>query len=143
MSAVHRRRVLVVAWLAVSGCGATGGARDGGADAGLGGACGRAPGLLDGGADAGEVCASARAQVECALSNGDTELCLSDDPSTCPGTVPMAGVTRTHCFDRCAASEYGATCAGGPSHAAPSPPPGCTSLGAVPAGATLYCCPCQ
>ncbi|HVU03694.1 MAG TPA: BPTI/Kunitz domain-containing protein [Polyangiaceae bacterium] len=84
-----------------------------------------------------DVCTAARTWLSCDARGGATELCMSDDPSHCPGDDP-----GSNCRNACKPSEYVAACGGvGPGNI-PAPPAGCRSAGAVPAGIAFYCCPC-
>jgi hypothetical protein len=79
------------------------------------------------------------------------ELCVSDDPTTCPGPNAIADGTLSDCVDKCNANEF-VVAAGGPPQLQPdggfllppSPdlPSGCRSVGNNPAGVTYSCCPC-
>jgi hypothetical protein len=86
-------------------------------------------------------CRAARALVACHDSAGDTCVCLSSDPQSCP----TCGASYSSCQDECALNEYAVTCGSvGPSPGGiASPPEGCTSKGANPGGSIEYCCPCQ
>ena len=106
------------------------------------------------------ACQVGRAFLQCiypsgvacgAISSGPlTELCISDDPTSCPNCRPLpSGAT---CTDQCAPGHYAVSCGGPPlfplpdSGAAPvyqDTPIGCTTAGVTPAGNTYSCCPCQ
>jgi hypothetical protein len=91
----------------------------------------------------GPACVAAPYLVECALSDGSGETCLSDSPTRCDDT-PVVGATQVSCASQCGMFEYAVSCGGGASHeAAPTPPAACRSWGVVPAGVVLYCCPCD
>ena len=93
--------------------------------------CRRAPSLNQG--DAAIVpCSSASALVSCSLSNGETEIFISDAP------------IADSCKNECESGEYAVACGViGPSRgAAASPPAGCAPLSMTPAGIGFACCPC-
>lgn len=86
-----------------------------------------------------ETCIAAQALLTCEASSGDGAICLSDDPSQCPGTMTMDFT----CHNECAADEYGVACGGvGPGNV-PAPPAGCKRGIPDPAGIVFYCCPCE
>jgi len=88
---------------------------------------------------AGE-CDSARVLLECRGTDGVTQTCLSNDPSGCP--APSPSDPSSSCENRCVPGEYAVWCGGvGPGNAGPLPA-GCRSLGALPSGSILGCCPC-
>ncbi len=81
----------------------------------------------------------------------DFEICLSDDPNTCPGPNAIQGGTISDCVDQCAETEY-AINAGGPPEfldggavfpPAYTPPANCRSLFGSPSGVASWCCPCE
>jgi hypothetical protein len=79
--------------------------------------------------------APGRFSLECALANGSTENCLSNDATACGGSV-------LGCINQCAADEYGWSVGGiGPGVAAPPPPAGCRTVPPGP-GPGFTCCPC-
>jgi hypothetical protein len=93
------------------------------------------PASLD---DAGpRQCHAARASVSCELPGGETEVCLSDDPTTCPGASDAS------CTDLCHADEYAVACGGVGPAPSPSLPAGCRSLPPNPGGGISGCCPCE
>lgn len=96
------------------------------------------PSSLDGDASSRTACHAARALVSCGLPNGAGEMCLSGNPTTCPGGNQVGGP----CEDKCRPDEYAAACGGVGPGPVPDPPPGCRTIGAVPAGIVYYCCPC-
>jgi hypothetical protein len=101
----------------------------------------RWPASLDA-ADAGTgACRPARAFLSCAADNGTTELCLSNDPTQCPGPNAQPGVTYT-CHDQCEANEYGLACGAIGVGLTGPPPEGCRSVNPTPGGVDFYCCPC-
>jgi hypothetical protein len=93
------------------------------------------------GAPGSRRCRSARTYLECKGSDGGAQLCLSDDPSQCPGPNPVVGVTYSDCMNQCRPDEYGAACGPGPA-AVPDPPAGCRLLPPNPGGGWTACCPC-
>jgi hypothetical protein len=96
------------------------------------------PSSLDGDASSRSACHAGRALVQCELEGGITEMCVSEAPTRCPdSSSPPSG-----CQDRCQLDEYVAECGGVGPGPIPDPPPGCRSLGAVPAGIVYYCCSC-
>lgn len=87
------------------------------------------------------ACQAARTRLRCDLPGGVTASCSSDGVSGCHD---LAGtdVDASKCTRECKESEYAVSCgAVGPSNIQ-EPPKGCRSLGALPAGIALYCCPC-
>jgi hypothetical protein len=137
--------------IGLQGSGGTSGA------AGLGGANGTAGARVDGGADAlaactwpasldsqdagAGACQPAHALLSCTDGNV-TELCLSDDPTRCPGVSALPGVTVDNCHDLCDPQEFAVVCGSvgpGPTN---DPPAGCHGAEATPAGIVFYCCPC-
>jgi hypothetical protein len=93
----------------------------------------------------------ARTYLSC-KDGDDTALCLSDDPTTCPGSNPIAGATYTDCVNQCHPDEY-AVASGGPPQplpdggdaypAEPNLPASCRSVGITPSGRGFSCCPCE
>jgi len=80
--------------------------------------------------------APGRFSLECALANGSTENCLSNDATACGGSV-------LGCINQCAADEYGWSVGGiGPGVAAPPPPAGCRTVPPGRGGPGFTCCPC-
>ena len=80
--------------------------------------------------------APGRFSLQCALANGSTENCLSNDATTCGGSV-------LDCINQCAADEYGWSVGGiGPGVAAPPPPAGCRTVLPGLGGPGFTCCPC-
>jgi hypothetical protein len=88
-------------------------------------------------------CVAARAYLSCKGSNGGGELCLSNDPTQCPGLNPIVGTTFFGCVDQCAADEYAVGCGGPGPGPWPQPPAGCRSLPSGPGGGSVLCCPCD
>jgi hypothetical protein len=87
------------------------------------------------------ACTVRQAYVQCTSSAGGC-LCISDDPSRCPGCSASNGYT---CTNQCSPGSYGVVC-GGPG---PNPPPiyqslpsNCTNVGVTPGGSEFACCPC-
>ena len=97
------------------------------------------------------TCLSARAYLSC-TNGGETELCLSDDLTQCPGSVMVSGASRSAdgavtesngplvCQNQCASNEYGSKC-GSVVHGG-QPAGSCRSLGLTPEGPAGFCCPC-
>jgi hypothetical protein len=131
-----------------SGTGDAGGSNGGANEAGAGVPACSWPANLD---DGGAGWSVSRAWLKCAYGP-DTELCSSDNLTTCPPSNAVAGGTATACVDQCATNEY-AVGVGGPPYllpdgamgVRPSPdlPSTCHSVGALPAGVEYYCCPCE
>jgi hypothetical protein len=84
-------------------------------------------------------CRAERAIVQCADSGGGQCFGLADDVS-CSG----CGDGFSNPVDKCGSDQYGVVCGSvGPSSTPiGTPPSGCTSQGATPAGTIFYCCPC-
>jgi hypothetical protein len=137
----------------------TGGGRRGGSDSAVQDAgpppvC-TMPADLTGDAARASGCYASRALIECDnVGGGCSELCMSNDLTTCPDSglpAPSCGSSSgpdtmpETCSDQCAAGEYAVTCDipedGGD---APSPPADCRSIDppAESAEATYSCCPC-
>ncbi len=142
------RAAIVGGLLLCAGCGGgtvTADSSDGGAADALssegadGGSCTWPASLDPTDASTGQ-CAAARSYLSCQGSNGVTELCLSNDPTQCPGPNLQPGVSFT-CSDRCNTSEYGVECGFGPGPA-PQAASNCRSMGITPGGTGFYCCPC-
>jgi hypothetical protein len=85
-------------------------------------------------------CRAERALVQCSDSGGGQCFGLADDV-----TCSSCGDGFSSPVDRCSANQYAAVCGSiGPSSTpAGTPPAGCTSQGATPAGTIYYCCPCN
>lgn len=87
---------------------------------------------------------AARFWLQCSLTGGVTEDCLSDDAIACSEPDQAAGKVLG-CTSRCAADEYGLFYGGvGPMAAPPSIalPAGCRIDLTGPGGPVSYCCPC-
>ena len=110
------------------------------------------PASLDPPADGGPWGWSvARTYLTC-KDGSATALCLSNDPTTCPGPNAIPGATFTDCVNQCMPNEYAVEEGGPPqplpdggfaSPAEPNLPPACRSLGFTPAGTSYLCCPCS
>lgn len=100
------------------------------------------------------TCSTARAYLSC-TNGGSTELCLSDDPAQCPGTLMVSGASLSAdgaatesngplvCQNQCASNEYGSECGSvGPSGYGGQPAASCRALGITPGGTAFFCCPC-
>lgn len=87
--------------------------------------------------------AAKRLLLECAdAGGGTTEICISDDATTCPGSSSSAG-TGIACSNLCTMWEYGLSYSGvGPSAAPPSVG-ACRLCLQTPGGVAFYCCPCS
>jgi hypothetical protein len=86
----------------------------------------------------GSGCVAAAALVVCVGEDGDNEVCISNDPSSCSN-----GTAGTSCHDQCSASgEYAVACEG-QAGAPPQPPSGCQNYDGAPTGTVYYCCPCS
>jgi hypothetical protein len=122
--------------------------------------------LNDGGRGA---CSVGRAYVECSYpegfscaggpggsgggssGGGVTQLCISDDPTSCPGCESINGPAT--CTNKCAPNEYVVSCGGLPPFPAAGGPPDVVyqqaPAGCVPvipegtAGNVYSCCPCE
>ena len=86
-------------------------------------------------------CNSARLLLSCRGPDDVVTTCLSDDPSGCPAPTPTD--PSAVCENQCEPREYAVWCGGvGPGSGVPLPSD-CRSLGALPSGSTLGCCPCE
>jgi hypothetical protein len=101
--------------------------------------------------DAGPSWGIARLYLKCD-DGSDTELCLSNDPTICPGSNAIPGATETNCVDQCAADEYAVEYGGPPliepdggfgGYPMPNLPATCHGGGGFPSGAVIVCCPCE
>jgi hypothetical protein len=99
------------------------------------------PASREGANDAG-TCTTGRAYLRCQLTNGDTELCLSDDLSRCPSESSGVDAQATSCTDDCNSDEYAVTCGEIGPNGFVGAPAGCRSIGTNPGGITTACCPC-
>jgi hypothetical protein len=93
----------------------------------------------DSSGSARDHCVATRTRLSCALPDGATESCPTNDPTRCGGAnapPPEA------CHAECARDEFAATCGGVGPGSIPVPPAGCRQSGTVPGGLVLYCCPC-
>jgi hypothetical protein len=116
--------------------------------------------------DAGPgACRVGRFHLECHFPEGATcdsgqsytgtggvrMLCVSDDPTGCPGCHPTSGSVT--CTSKCAANQYATSCGGPPMRAAvdgggydPSyyeePAAVCSLVTPTPSGMAFWCCPC-
>lgn len=90
-------------------------------------------------------CVAGRAYLACTYSNGSTELCVSNDPTQCPGPAQSANGTFS-CQNRCQPDEYAITCGqagfGGAPGPTPQPPPASCRFLAGVEGVSFGCCPC-
>jgi hypothetical protein len=78
-------------------------------------------------------------------------LCLSEDPTGCPGCHPIAGTAT--CKSKCAPNQYATSCGGPPRLALDGggvdpgyyeePPEACTLTTPTPSGMGFWCCPCE
>ena len=78
-------------------------------------------------------------------------LCLSEDPTGCPGCHPIAGTAT--CESMCAPNQYAMACGGPPRLALDGggvdrgyyedPPEVCVLVTATPSGMGFWCCPCE
>ena len=117
--------------------------------------------------DAGPgACSVGRLHLECiypagvAFDDGSTwtspsgpvrDLCLSDDPTICPGAHSIAGPAS--CQSKCASNQYAMSCGGPPRLALDGggydpayyqePPDVCTLATPTPSGMGFWCCPCE
>jgi hypothetical protein len=115
--------------------------------------------------DAGPgACRVGRAQLYCTYPYGVTcddgmtwtspsgpvgMLCVTDDPTGCPGCHPIAGTAT--CESKCAPNQFVMECGGvprytdaGPDHDYYEEPPAtCTLVTPTPAGVAFWCCPCE
>jgi hypothetical protein len=103
------------------------------------------PASLDATDAADGRCVAGRAYLSC-MSNSATELCVSDDPTQCPGPAQPGNGTFA-CHNQCAPYEYAITCGQGgfggtPEPTPPPPPASCRFLAAVE-GVSFGCCPCD
>jgi len=98
--------------------------------------------------DAGPgACAVGYAYVDCRFPSGAGCLCISNDPTSCPGCGPGSGAT---CENRCASNEYAVSC-GGPPRLLPDggfasyqqAPDACVGIAGTPGGNLYSCCPCE
>jgi hypothetical protein len=115
--------------------------------------------------DAGPgACRVGRFHLECHFPEGATcdsgqsyggtggvrMLCVSDDPTSCPGCHPTSGSVT--CTSMCAATQYATSCGGPPRLAVDGggydwgyyeePPAVCSLVTPTPSGMGFYCCPC-
>ena len=89
-------------------------------------------------------CLAGRTLLDCTLSNGTSEGCLSDDLAGCPGASSQQDAVVVSCENQCAGDEYAVGCWARPMMAElPSPPVDCRSVAATPGGSVFYCCPCH
>jgi hypothetical protein len=112
------------------------------------------PTPVDAGADA---CLIGRFHLQCtypagvAFGDGSTftspngpvrDLCVSDDPTGCPGSHPISGVAT--CESKCAPDQYAISCGGPPDQGYyQEPPDTCVLATPTPSGVGFWCCPCQ
>lgn len=85
----------------------------------------------------GDGCFAAAALVVCVGQDGDNEVCISNDPTSCDN-----GGSGTSCHDQCSASGQYAVACKGQAGAPPQPPAGCQSYDGAPTSTVYYCCPC-
>jgi hypothetical protein len=86
---------------------------------------------------------AARVLLTCAYAGGGG-VCVSNDPTACPGFGSVGG-DSVSCSNTCTADEYGLGYGGvGPLAAPPSIdlPVGCRLGEPTPGGVAFYCCPC-
>jgi hypothetical protein len=81
---------------------------------------------------------------------GVTMLCVSDDPTSCPGCRPISGTAT--CKSKCAPEQYAMSCGGPPRFTSDGgfdnsyyqqSPDVCTLLAPTPSGMGFWCCPCE
>lgn len=100
----------------------------------------------------GETSVSGGGSGPSGSTTGITQLCLSDDPTTCSGCSSISGTAT--CTSKCGSNEYAVSCGGPPAPPLPDggqvawtyqdPPDGCLSTGpGGPGGGAFFCCPCQ
>ena len=115
--------------------------------------------------DAGPgACRVGRFHLECHFPEGATcdsgqsytgtggvrMLCVSDDPTSCPGCHPTSGTVT--CTSMCAPNQYATSCGGPPRLAVDGggidpdyyqePPAVCSLVTPTPSGMGFWCCPC-
>jgi hypothetical protein len=84
-------------------------------------------------------------------TGGVRMLCVSEDPTTCPGCHPTSGTVS--CESKCSANQYATSCGGPPRLALDGggtdrgyyqePPDVCQLATPTPSGMGFYCCPCE
>jgi hypothetical protein len=84
-------------------------------------------------------CVATRTRLECALADGSTEICPTNNPLQCEGADPPAADA---CDAQCAPNEFALRCGGVGPGSIPAPPAGCHSEVPTGAGIILYCCSC-
>jgi hypothetical protein len=109
------------------------------------------PADLDPPVDAGPAWSVGRTYLQC-QDGSATELCVSDNLTSCPGTNPVVGATPGPCVDLCKVDEY-AVYSGGPPifmpdggvgyALMPNLPASCRQVGFNPGGWGTSCCPCE
>jgi hypothetical protein len=87
-------------------------------------------------------CVAARVYISCEGSNGVVRECISNDPAQCPGPNPFAGVSFSHCTNKCNPDEYALACGAPGPGPWPQPPAACRGLPSGPGGGSFSCCPC-
>jgi hypothetical protein len=88
------------------------------------------------------ACQAGRSYLMCEGSNNQGyKICISNDPTSCPGPNVNPGVIYT-CHHACAPNEYGLACGGPGRSAGGELPAGCHDRGITPGGVIFYCCPC-
>ena len=88
------------------------------------------------------ACHAARTRLRCELPGGVTTTCESDGVTGCSG-LDGSRVEVSACTLECDAGEYAVSCGAVGASDIQDPPAGCRDVGALPAGFTLYCCPCE
>ena len=122
--------VLATVWGVATGCGA----RDNAAGTG---ACHHAPEFSGDAA----VCVAARYLLTCQISDGNTEVCLSDSADECPNSN-LPAESQVDCSSACAPTEYPILCRGAAGYLAV--PAFCRALPPQPGGGGRFaCCPCE
>lgn len=84
-------------------------------------------------------CVATRTRLRCALPNGLTEICPTNDPTRCD--EEMAPVALT-CHAECVRNAFSLLCGGPGPGPVPAAPAGCQQSLPDPSGIVSYCCPC-
>ncbi|HZJ66889.1 MAG TPA: hypothetical protein VFD36_25455 [Kofleriaceae bacterium] len=84
-------------------------------------------------------CVATRTRLACALPDGVTEICPTNNPLQCEGASAPA---PDACDAECAPNEFSVRCGGAGPGSVPEPPAGCHSGVPTAAGIVFYCCPC-
>ena len=84
-------------------------------------------------------CVATRTRLSCALPDGVTETCPTNDPTRCDDEMSPEA---QECHAECAQNAFSLMCGGAGPGPLPAAPAGCQPSRPNPSGIVFYCCPC-